>query len=271
MRKFIASLCLVTACYRTTEWGSVGEYRAHNSKSTEEHVGDKQTATIDDTNGLRATVTSQSQCRTLLAGDHLEQKQESTKELQGPGWMIVGGLLTGAAGAFGILFAVSDANNQDVYGQPLPSRLSSSTRTDLIIAGSAALLLGIAGVVAVIELPNQKRNTRWVPLEGDPKQVFTSDEPQPCSGGSTPVAGAEVHVVAEYAKATLTYDLTTDAAGVATVDLINLRRAAGWCGDANVTVTVLDQTWHNTVDGTRAPLEQITDPKARELAESCSH
>lgn len=271
MKLFPAVAVILAGCYHTTEWGGTGDYRAHNSHTGERQVETEQVARFDEHDGIHAFVEQRGRCKPLLLGDHFEEKQDQTKRLTGKGWLVAGSLIVGAAGAFGILFAVSDANNQDVYGQPLPSRLSSSTRTDLIIAGSAALLLGIAGVVAVIELPNQKRNTRWVPLEGDPKQVFTSDEPQPCSGGSTPVAGAEVHVVAEYAKATLTYDLTTDAAGVATVDLINLRRAAGWCGDANVTVTVLDQTWHNTVDGTRAPLEQITDPKARELAESCSH
>jgi hypothetical protein len=271
MRKLIALLCLVTACYRTTEWGSVGEYRGHNSKTTEQQVGEKQTATIDESNGLRATVMSQAQCKSLMTGDHLEEKQESTKQLQGAGWMVVSSLLIGAAGAFGILFAAADANNQDVYGNQLPSRLSSSTRTDLIVAGSVGVLLGIAGVVAVVELPSEKRNTRWIPLEGDPKQVFTNVDPQPCSTPATPVAGTPVHVVAEFAKDKLEYDVMTNAAGVATIDLPTLHAVAGWCGDANVTVTVLDQTWHGPIDGTRAPLEQITDQKARALAESCSH
>ena len=271
MRKLVALLCLVTACYRTTEWGSVGEYRGHNSHTTEQRVGEKQTATFDDTTGLRATVVSQALCRGQLTGDHLEEKQESTKQLQGSGWMIVGSLLLGAAGAFAILFAASDANNQDVYGNQLPSRLSSSTRTDLIVGGSVGVLLGIAGVVAVVELPSEKRQSRWIPLEGDPKQVYTSEEPQPCPGAATPVAGTAVHVEVKHEKDSLTFDVPTDSSGVAVIDLVALREVAGWCGEGNVTATVLDQTWTGTVDGTRAPLEQITDQRARALAESCSH
>jgi hypothetical protein len=268
----LASLCLVTACYRTTEWGSIGEYRGHNSHTDEQQVGTKQTAVFDDSTGLRATVSTKAQCRELLLGDHLEEKQESTKQLQGKGWMIVSSLLVGAAGAFGILFAASDANNQDIYGNQLPSRLSSSTRTDLIVAGSVGVLLGIAGVIAVVELPDVRRQSRWVPLEGDPKQVFTSEEPQPCSIPSQPVAAVSVHVEARFDKgSTLSFDVLTDASGIANVDLVMLREIAGWCGEGVVTATALDQTWHGTVDGTRAPLEQITDEKARSLAESCSH
>lgn len=271
MRKLAAALCLVSACYRTTEWGSVGEYRGHNSKTSEQQVGEKQSAAIDDTNGLRATVTSQAQCRSQLTGDHLEEKQESTKQLQGAGWMVAGSLLVGAAGAFAILFAAADANNQDVYGNQLPSRLSASTRTDLIIAGSAGVLVAIGGIVAVVELPSERRNSRWIPLEGDPKQVFTTDEPQPCSSPATPVAAAAFHIEAEYAKGKLAFDVPTDSAGIAVVDLATLRAVAGWCGEGEVTATVLDQTWHGTVEGQRAPLEQITDEKARALAELCSH
>lgn len=271
MKKWIAALCLVTACYRTTEWGSIGEYRGHNSKTSEQQVGEKQSASIDDANGLRATVTSQPQCRTRLAGDHLEEKQESTKQLQAAGWMVAGSLLIGAAGAFGILFAAADANNQDVYGNHLPSRLSSSTRTDLIVAGSIGVLLAIGGIVAVVELPSERRNSRWVPLEGDPKQVFTTEDPQPCQAPATPVAGAALHVEVEYGKSKLAFDVPTDSAGIAVVDLATLRAVAGWCGEGTVTATVLDQTWHGTVEGQRAPLEQITDEKARALAELCSH
>jgi hypothetical protein len=270
MRKFIASLCLVTACYRTTEWGSVGEYRAHNSKSTEEHVGDKQTATIDDTNGLRATVTSQGQCRTLLAGDHLEQKQESTKELQGPGWMIVGGLLTGAAGAFGILFAAADKNNQDVYGNPLPPRYSDSVHNTLFVAGGVTLALAIGGIIAAIELPESRHHERWVPVEGDPHELVTTDESQPCTTPPSPVPDVLVHVEAKFDKGTsLAWDVKTDAKGSAPVDLALVRAVAGWCGEAVVVATVLDQTWHGTTAGTKVPLDQIADEKIRALAASC--
>jgi len=139
------------------------------------------------------------------------------------------------------------------------------------IGGSVGVLLGIAGVVAVVELPSEKRQSRWIPLEGDPKQVYTSEEPQPCPGAATPVAGTAVHVEVKHEKDSLTFDVPTDSSGVAVIDLVALREVAGWCGEGNVTATVLDQTWTGTVDGTRAPLEQITDQRARALAESCSH
>jgi hypothetical protein len=271
MRKLIALLCLVTACYRTTEWGSVGEYRGHPGHTIEQQVGEKQTASIDDSAGLKATVTSQAQCRSQLIGENLEEKQDSTKQLQGSSWMIVSSLLIGAAGAFGILFAAADANNQDVYGNMLPSKLSSTTRTELIVAGSAGVLVGIAGVVAVILLPSERRQSRWVPLEGDPKSVYTTDDPMPCQGAPKPVPGVTMHVAAKFDKGTIEYDVPTDGNGTANFELTSLQKVAGWCGAGNVTATILDQTWHGPVEGVKAPLEQITDEKARELAEACSH
>jgi len=269
MRKLAVALSLLAACYRTTEWGSSGEYRGHATHTSEQQVGVKQTASFDEHEGLHATVTSQGQCRPLLLGDQLEQKEESRRELRGTGWMIGGSLLVGAAGAFGILFAAADANNQDVYGNPLPPRLSSSTRTDLIVAGSAVVLLAIGGIVAAVELPSEKRDSRWTPVPGNPKQVFTSDEPQPCASPATPAAGVAVHVEARFDRGTFEWDVPTDSSGTATIDLATARAVAGWCGEGTVNATVLDQTWHGTVDGTRGPVDQISDAQGRALAVSC--
>jgi hypothetical protein len=271
MRKLAAVVSLVASCYRTAEWGATGEYRGHATHASEQEVDSKQTAVFDDKDGgLRATVLTQPQCRPLLLGDNLEERQESTRQLRGPTWMVVGSLLVAAAGGFGILFATADLNNQDAYGNPLPSRLSSSAHTELIVGGSIGVLIGIAGITSVILLPSQKRQSRWVPIEGNPHQVFTSDEPQPCQNASkAPVAGVQVHVEVRYDRGTLEWDLQTDASGVAVVDLSSARATAAYCGDGAITATVLDQTWTGKAEGARAPIAQITDDKARELAVAC--
>jgi len=261
-------LCLVTACYRTTEWGAMGEFRGHATHTSEQEVGTKQTAVFDES-GARVTVTQQPQCRPLLIGDHLEEKQEATRQLQGRGWMVVGSLLVGAAGAFAILFAAADANNTDVYGNQLPSRLSSSTRTDLYVIGGIGVAAAIGGMIAVVELPEQKRKSRWVPVEGNAGQVFTSEEPQPCSTPATPVAGAKVHVEAKFDRGSYEWDVETDANGIAVIDLAVAREVAGFCGEGSITATALDQTWKGPLEGSRVPFDQITDANAHALAALC--
>ena len=269
MRK-AAVLALVAACYRTSEWGATGEFRAQHQKNDEQQVTTVKQATFDENNGLRANVVSKGMCRPLLLGDHIEQEEASTKELTGTGWLVTSSLIVGAIGAFGILFAAADANNQDVYGNPLPSRFSSTTRTELIISGSTLVALGIAGIVAVVELPSQKRNHRWIPVEGDPKQIFTAEDPVPCSAAAVPEPGVPVSVEAKFQKGQpMAWTVTTDASGTATIDLERVRTVAGWCGLALVTAKALDQTWTGPVEGQKTPLSQIQDDQLRALAASC--
>lgn len=269
MRK-AAVLALLAACYRTSEWGATGDFRAQHQKTDEQQVTTVKQASFDEKDGLRANVVSKGMCRPLLLGDHIEQEEASTKELTGTGWLVTASLITGAAGAFGILFAAADANNQDVYGNSLPSRFSSTTHTELIVAGSAMVLLGIAGIVAVVELPSQKRNHRWIPVEGDPKQIFTAEDPVPCGAPATPEAGVEVTVEAKFHKgAPMAWTVTTDSSGSAPIDLERVRTVAGWCGLALVTAKVLDQTWTGPVEGQKTPLAQIQDDQLRAMAASC--
>ena len=269
MRK-AAVLALVAACYRTTEWGPTGEFRAQHQKNDEQQVTTVKQASFDEKDGLRATVVTKGMCRPLLLGDHIEQEEASTKVLTGTGWLVTASLVAGAIGAFGILFGAADANNQDVYGNHLPSRLSSSTRTELYISGGVLVALGIAGVVAVVELPSEKRNKRWIPVEGDPKQIFTAEDPVPCSAPATPVSGVEVTVEATFQKAKpLAWTIVTDANGVAEIDLDKVRTIAGWCGVALLTAKVLDQTWTGPVEGPRTPLAQIQDDTLRGIAAGC--
>ncbi len=269
MRK-AAVLALVAACYRTSEWGATGEFRAQHQKNDEQQVSTVQQASFDEKDGLRANVVSRGMCRPLLLGDHIEQEEQSTKVLTGTGWLVTASLVAGAIGAFGILFAAADANNQDVYGNHLPSRLSSSTRTELIISGSALVLLGIGGIVATVELPSERRNKRWVPIDGNPKQIFTAEDPVPCSGAATPVAGVAVSVEAKFGKGKpLAWTVPTDASGTAPIDLERVRTVAGWCGVALVTAKALDQTWTGPVEGDKKPLAEIQDDQLRALAAAC--
>jgi len=269
-RGAVAALALVAACYRTSEWGATGEYRAQHSHTSEQQVGTTQTATFDERDGVHATVLSHGLCRPQLFGDHLEQEESAKRELTGVGLMVGTSLGLGVVGAFGILFAAADANNTDVYGNQLPSRLSSDTRTELIISGSILTAIAIAGIAAVIELPSQKINKRWVPVEGDPKQMFTSDEPGPCGDAPVPAAGVAVHVEVRFRKGEpMTWDVKTDASGVATIDLTRARQVAGYCGEGTATARVLDQSWSGGVDIVKVPLDQMVDDQARALATAC--
>ena len=269
MRK-VAILALVSACYRTTEWGATGEFRAQHQKNDEQQVGVVQQASFDEKDGLRAIVVSKGMCRPLILGDHIEQEEASTRVLTGTGWLVTSSLIVGAIGAFGILFAAADANNQDFYGNSLPSRLSSTTRTELIVSGSVLLAAGIAGIVAVVELPSEKRHKRWVPVDGNPKQIFTADDPVPCGAAATPVPGVEVAVEAKFQKGQpMTWTVKTDENGSAVIDLDRVRTIAGWCGLALVTAKVSDQTWTGPVEGPKTPLAQIQDDTLRALAAAC--
>lgn len=270
-RGAVAALALVAACYHTSEWGATGEYRGQHSHTSEQQVGSTQTATFDERDGVHATVMSHGLCRPQLFGDHLEQEESAKRELGGVGLMVGASLGLGVVGAFGILFAAADANNTDVYGNHLPSRLSSDTRTELIIGGSILTAIAIAGIVAVIELPSQKVNKRWIPVEGDPKQMFTSDEPGPCTDTTAvPAPGVAVHVEVRFRKGEpMSWDVTTDASGVATIDLTRARQVAGYCGEGTATARVLDQSWSGGVDIVKVPLDQIADDQGRALATAC--
>jgi len=209
-------------------------------------------------------------CRPQLSGDHLEQEETAKRELTGVGYMVGFSLGLGALGAFGILYAAADANNTDIYGDPIPSRLSSGTRTELVVSGSILTALAVAGIVAVIELPDQKVNKRWIPVEGDPKQIYTSDEPGPCSDPATPAQGVAVHVEVHFRKGEpLAWDIPTDASGVATIDLTRARQVAGYCGEGTATAKAVDQSWSGGVDAVQVPLDQIADDQARALATAC--
>jgi hypothetical protein len=269
MRK-AAVLALVAACYRTSEWGATGEFRAQHQKNDEQQVTTVQQASFDEKDGLRATVVSRGMCRSLMLGDHIEQEEASTKVLTGTGWLVTASLLTGALGAFGILFAAADAHNQDVYGNQLPPRYSSTTHTEMIVTGSVLVVLGIAGIVAVVELPSEKRNKRWIPVSGDPKQIFTAEDPVPCSAPPTPVSGVEVTVEAKFQKGQpMAWTVATDASGSVAIDLERVRTVAGWCGLALVTAKALDQTWTGPVEGQKTPLAQIQDDQLRAMAAGC--
>jgi hypothetical protein len=271
MRK-LAILALVASCYRTSEWGTTGEYRAHNSKSSEQQVSTQQQATFDERDGVKAVVMLHGLCRPLLLGDHFEQEESSKRELVGTGWMVGTSLGLGAVGAFGILLAAADANNQDVYGNRLPSKFSSTTHTELYISGAALLAVAVAGIIAVVELPSEKRSKRWAPVEGDPKQIVTSEEPVPCTAPPTPVAGVEVSVVAKFQHgAPLAWTTATDASGTAVIDFERVKVLAGWCGFATVTAKVLDQTWTGPIESLRTPLDQIADDQLRALAAACQN
>jgi hypothetical protein len=270
VKLFPAVAVLLAGCYHTTEWGGTGDYRAHNSHTGERQVETEQVARFDEHDGIHAFVEQRGRCKPLLLGDHFEEKQDQTKRLSGKGWMVAGSLILGAAGAFGILFAAADKNNQDVYGNPLPSRYSDSVHNELFVAGGVTLAIAIGGIIAAIELPEERHHERWVPVEGDPHEIVTTDELQPCAAPATPVADVAVHVEAKFEKGTsVAWDVKTDARGSAPVDLSLVRAVAGWCGEAVVVATVLDQTWHGTTAGTKVPLDQIADEKIRALAASC--
>jgi hypothetical protein len=271
VRLFPVAVAILGACYHTTEWGSTGDYRAHASHTGEQQVETQQVARFDEKDGIRAIVESKGRCRPTLEGDHIEERQASTTRLSGTGWLVAGSLIVGAAGAFGILFAAADENNQDVYGNPLPPRYSDSVHNTLFVAGGVTLAVAIAGIVAAVELPEEKRHERWLPVEGNPHTVITSDELVPCAAAATPVEGASVHVAVKFEKGTgLEYDMKTDATGSAVIDMLPVRTVAGWCGEGVVTATVLDQTWHGTTAGTKVPLDQIPNEKLRALAASCA-
>lgn len=271
MRLFPVALATLAACYHTTEWGGTGDFRAHNSHPGEQLVETQTVAQFDEHDGIHAVVVKQGRCKETLVGDHFEEKQERSKHLVGKGWLVAGSLLVGAAGAFGILFAAGDANNTDVYGDPLPSHYSDSFHNTMYAAGGVTLLVAVAGIVAAIELPEVRRKDRWIPVEGDPHELALTDELTPCKAAPAPAADVPVHVDVKFEKGTaLAWDVKTDATGSAPVDLAPVRAVAGWCGEAIVVATVLDQTWHGATGGTQVPLDQIADEKLRELAASCA-
>lgn len=271
MRLFPVALATLAACYHTTEWGGTGDFRAHNSHPGEQLVETQTVAHFDEHDGIHAVVVKQGRCKETLVGDHFEEKQERSKHLVGKGWLVAGSLLVGAAGAFGILFAAGDANNTDVYGDPLPSHYSDSFHNTMYAAGGVTLLVAVAGIVAAIELPEVRRKDRWIPVEGDPHELALTDELTPCKAAPAPAADVPVHVDVKFEKGTaLAWDVKTDATGSAPVDLAPVRAVAGWCGEAIVVATVLDQTWHGATGGTQVPLDQIADEKLRELAASCA-
>jgi hypothetical protein len=268
--RWLSLVAVLAGCYHSTEWGGTGDYRAHASHTGEQQVDTQQVARFDEKDGIRALVEQKGRCRPTLVGDHIEERQEQTKRLGGKGWMVAGSLLVGAAGAFGILFAAADKNNQDVYGNHLPPRYSDSVHNTLFVTGGVALAVAIAGIITAVELPEERRHERWVPVEGDPHEIATSDELVPCTAPASPVAGVPVHIEAKFEKGTsLAWDVKTDASGAAPVDLVPVRAVAGWCGEAVVVATVLDQTWHGTTAGEKLPLDQIADDKLRALAASC--
>jgi hypothetical protein len=271
VKLFPAFAVILAGCYHTSEWGGTGDYRAHNSHVGERLVDSEQVARFDETNGIRAIVEKRGLCHPTLVGDHFEEKQEQTKRLAGKGWLVAGSLILGAAGAFGVLFAAADENNQDLFGNPLPPHYSDSFHNTMYVAGGIAVAAAIGGIAAAIYLPETRRHDRWVPVEGDPHELVTSDEPLPCKAAAAPAPDVTVHVEAKFEKGTsLAWDIKTDATGSAPVELAPVRIVAGWCGEAIIVATVLDQTWHGTTAGNRVPLEQIADTRLRDLAASCA-
>jgi hypothetical protein len=268
--RWLSLVAVLAGCYHSSEWGGTGDYRAHASHTSEQQVDSEQSARFDEKDGIRAIVEKKGRCHPILEGDHIEERQESTKRLAGKGWMVAGSLVLGAAGAFSILFSAADENNRDVYGNQLPPRYSDSVHNTLFVSGGIALAAAIAGIIVAVELPEEKRHERWVPVEGDPHQVVTSDELQPCAAPPVGVPDVVVHIEAKFEKGTaLAWDVKTDAAGSAPVDLEPVRAVAGYCGEAIIVATVLDQTWHGTTAGQKIPLDQIGSQKLRELAASC--
>lgn len=262
---------MLASCYHSTEWGGTGDYRAQHSHTGEQRIDSHKVARFDEQDGIRAIVELQARCRPTLVGDHMEERQASTSRLAGQAWMVTGSLLVGLAGGFGIIFAAADANNTDIYGNRVPPRYSDSFHNQLYVGGGILLAAGLAGIVAAVALPTEKHHVRWVPVEGDPHELVTSDEPQPCAGTAEPAPGEIVHVEAKFEKGqALAWDIPTDASGAAVIDLAPVRTVAGWCGEAVIVATVLDQTWHGTTAGQQVPLDQIADEKLRSAAAACA-
>ncbi len=271
MRKTAAVLALLTGCYRTTEWGATGEYRGENTRTDEEQVGSEETATFDETGGLRVTVVAHDLCRPLMLGDHLQRQEESTSELQGTGWMVGTGVTLGLCGMGLTVFGADDTSTTDEFGYPRTPHFSAGADEAMIIIGSAAVLAGIAEIVLVVALPSSRRASRWTALPEDTHRVFTSSDTQPCNRPSHPAVGVAVHVDALFEHGeSLGWDIPTDASGTAAIDLDRVRKISGWCGGAHVTAKVGHQSWEGQIEAApKVPVDQITDEKARALAAAC--
>src|SRR6185312_10650644 len=92
VRLFPVAVAALAGCYHTTEWGGSGDFRAHASHVGEQQMETQQVARFDEHDGIRAIVQSTGRCRPLLLGDHIEEREESTKRLSGEGWMVAGSL-----------------------------------------------------------------------------------------------------------------------------------------------------------------------------------
>ena len=272
MRKTAAILALLTGCYRTTEWGATGEYRGEHTRTDEQQVGTQQTATFDDTGGLHVAVTVHDLCQPLMLGDHLERQEESTSELRGAGWMVGTAVTLGLGGIVLTVLGADDTVTTDQYGFQRTPRFSAGTDEAMIIIGSGAVLAGIAELVLTLALPSTKRASRWKVLPEDTHRVLTSSEPQPCSTPARPAVGVAVHVDAGFDHGdSLAWDIPTDANGTAAIDLDRVRKISGWCGGANVTAKVGEQSWEGQIEpAPKVPVDQITDEKARALAAACA-
>lgn len=261
----------MSGCYRTTEWGATGEYRGQNTKTDVQQVGSAQTVTFDDKAGLRVTVVARDTCRPLMLGEHLEREEESTRELQGAGWMVGTGVGLTLIGIPLALLGANDQNTMDANGFPRTPYFSKGADYAMIVGGGAAALVGITELVLALTLPSSKHESRWVALPADTHRVFISDDVQPCSTPAQPVAGVAIHVEARFEKGEpLVWDVVTDPIGTAAIDLDRVRAIAGWCGQAHVTAKLGDQRWDGQIEtAQKIPLDQITDEKARALATAC--
>ena len=271
MHKNATILALLTACYRTTEWGATGEYRGEHTRTDEQQVGTEQTATFDESGGLQVAVISHDLCRPLMFGDHLEQQEESTRELQGVGWMVGTAVPVAIGGLLVMYFGINDTATTDQYGYPRTPHFSKGADDAMIIGGAAATVVGITELVLALALPDSKRASRWTTLPEATHRVFTSDDAHPCSTPAHPAVGVDVHVDARFEHGeSLVWDISTDASGAAAINLDRVRKVASWCGEAHVTAKVATQVWEGEIQPVpKVPVDQITDEKARALAVGC--
>ncbi|HSN26595.1 MAG TPA: hypothetical protein VLT45_09920 [Kofleriaceae bacterium] len=258
-----------TSCYRASYWQSTHEYRGDPADEAERQVGSTPEATFDE-DTLRLTVTSIGTCRPALVGQHLAEHQRGRARLRHDMLLKGGGALLVAAGLLGTAVGAADTSDTTTIGTPRTPIFSSGTRDALIVGGLGALVVGTVDLV--FSFTHESKDVeRWAPVPGEPSYVFTSERTTRCKAPPAPVEGVSAHVEVQFANVSgrLAWDVETDAAGVAAIELDRIRAAAGYCGAATVRVSDGDLRWTAHVRGERIPIDQIADEPARNAASVC--
>lgn len=273
LSKYVPICLALASCYRPHGWYGSSEYRGKDTHVGEHESSWQRVIAFHADNGLSVSVMRQPMCEPTLVGDHLEQKETTTRHLHGEWALIASGVLLGVGGLVGVLVAVDDTSSKDMFGRPRSPTFSSTTQHELEIGGGLAAIIGIGEIVLSAKLPFEKPGDRWTVLAGNPPYVVTGRDLHVCETvAQTPIAAVPVHVSASFARSSrrLEWDLVSDASGRTSIDLSRAARVAGWCGEANATVTVDDEHWSGNVAQQPTPLASIEEGTAHEIATQCA-